>query len=90
MSTKLIKTISLLQLLSILFFSSKIPKSTSTPNYVYSDCPSTTFPTNSLYKTNVNNLLNSLATKASTNRTDFYSTSSGNDTKDVVYGLYLC
>ncbi|KAK9681639.1 hypothetical protein RND81_10G017100 [Saponaria officinalis] len=90
MSTKLIKTIVLLQLLSILFFSTKIPKSTSTPNYVYSDCPSTTFPTNSLYTTNVNHLLNSLATKASVNPTNFYSTSSGNDTKDVVYGLYLC
>ncbi|KAL9236648.1 hypothetical protein vseg_011290 [Gypsophila vaccaria] len=79
----------LILLFSIILFSSNIRKSISTPNYVYSNCTSTPIP--ATYKTNLNNLLNSLATKARKNPTNFYSTSSGNDNKDdVVYGLYLC
>ncbi|KAH9604743.1 hypothetical protein KSS87_021799 [Heliosperma pusillum] len=89
MSKQMITTISL-TLLPILLFSFNIPKSNSTPNYVFSICPSTSFPANSKYITNIHNLLNLLASKVTSNPIPFYSTSSGDNTRDVVYGLYLC
>ncbi|XP_074307563.1 cysteine-rich receptor-like protein kinase 25 isoform X2 [Silene latifolia] len=67
-----------------------IPSLTATPNYLFNICANTTFPANSLYKANLNTVLNSLSTHVAKTHSGFYITESGNRTKDAVYGFYLC
>ncbi|KAH9608350.1 hypothetical protein KSS87_017804 [Heliosperma pusillum] len=67
-----------------------IRNSTATPKYLTSACTNTTFPANSLYKANLNNLLTSLSTHVAKTHSGFYVTAFGNGTRDAVYGFYLC
>ncbi|XP_074307561.1 cysteine-rich receptor-like protein kinase 10 [Silene latifolia] len=67
-----------------------IPSLTATPSYLFNICANTTFPANSLYKANLNTVLNSLSTHVAKTHSGFYITESGNRTKDAVYGFYLC
>ncbi|KAH7545504.1 hypothetical protein FEM48_Zijuj01G0100900 [Ziziphus jujuba var. spinosa] len=64
--------------------------SEAVPEYRYHDCPNTTtFTPNSIYQSNLNQVLSSL-TSNSTRDTGFYNTSIGQDPGTVVYGLFLC
>ncbi|XVE51179.1 hypothetical protein DITRI_Ditri02bG0018600 [Diplodiscus trichospermus] len=57
--------------------------------YLYHVCQNTTtFPVNSTYQANLDNLFSSLSSNA-TRGNRFYNTTSGRNS-DVVYGLYLC
>ncbi|XP_038688644.1 cysteine-rich receptor-like protein kinase 10 [Tripterygium wilfordii] len=59
------------------------------PNYVYHACSNTTtFTPNSIYQSNLNLLLSSLASN-STSNDGFHNTTTG-QTPDTVYGLFLC
>ncbi|KAK9681726.1 hypothetical protein RND81_10G023400 [Saponaria officinalis] len=72
------------------YFLLLIPNSTPLPTYLISICANNTLPTNTLYKTNLNTVLNSLATQVNKTHSGFGITASGNGTKDAVYGFYLC
>jgi hypothetical protein len=59
--------------------------------YLYHDCPNTTtFTANSTYQSNLNRLLASLTSNA-TSSTGFYNTTAFSpNSVDTVYGLFLC
>ncbi|XP_024023236.1 cysteine-rich receptor-like protein kinase 10 [Morus notabilis] len=59
------------------------------PTYVHSTCSTTgNFTKNSLYQSNLNLLLSSLSSNATTHF--FYNTTVAAATSDAVYGLFLC
>ncbi|KAM6585135.1 hypothetical protein CsatB_012137 [Cannabis sativa] len=58
------------------------------PVYLYHSCPNTTtFAPNSIYQTNLNNLLSSLSSNATS---EFHNTSAGEGSPSPVYGHFLC
>ena len=52
-------------------------------------CSITTFNPNSIYQSNLNSLLSLLSTNATQNL-EFYNTTSGQNTPNPVYSLFLC
>ncbi|KAM7490257.1 hypothetical protein LguiA_033178 [Lonicera macranthoides] len=61
------------------------------PNYIYHDCPNTsTYTPNSIYQTNLNNLLSSLYSNSMNDGTIFSTSTAGLTPPNVVYGLFLC
>ena len=79
--------------ISLLFFSilSFLNPMTAAPgaNYLYHFCANTTFSANSLYKSSLNSLLSSLSSNA-THNLEFYNTTTGQNTSNPLYGLFLC
>ena len=79
--------------ISLLFFSilSFLNPMTAAPgaNYLYHFNASTTFSTNSLYKSSHNSLLSSLSSNA-THNLEFYNTTTSQNTSNPFYGLFLC
>ncbi|XVE51177.1 hypothetical protein DITRI_Ditri02bG0018500 [Diplodiscus trichospermus] len=76
--------------ITLLFFSLLSFTIEAQQTYINHDCQNTTtFPANSTYQTNLNDLLSSLSSNASRGNRLFYNTTSGSNS-DVVYGLYLC
>ncbi|KAG6695152.1 hypothetical protein I3842_09G082400 [Carya illinoinensis] len=59
------------------------------PVPLYHFCANNTFSQNSLYNSSLNSLLSSLSSNVSRN-IEFYNTTSGQNTSDPVYGLFLC
>ncbi|KAG6641575.1 hypothetical protein CIPAW_09G083500 [Carya illinoinensis] len=59
------------------------------PVPLYHFCANSTFSQNSLYNSSLNSLLSSLSSNVSRN-IEFYNTTSGQNTSDPVYGLFLC
>ena len=79
--------------ISLLFFSilSFLNPMTAAPgaNYLYHFCANTTFSANSLYKSSLNSLLSSLSSNA-THNLEFYNTTTGENTSNPLYGIFLC
>ena len=79
--------------ISLLFFSilSFLNPMTAAPgaNYLYHFCANTTFSANSLYKSSLNSLLSSLSSNA-THNLEFYNTTTGQNTSNPLYGIFLC
>ncbi|XP_071904754.1 cysteine-rich receptor-like protein kinase 25 [Coffea arabica] len=70
-------------------------KFTSPVNFLAPYCENTTYnpnsPTGSIYRTNLNFVLDTLSSTASrTDTNGFYNFSTGNDPSNKVYGLFLC
>ncbi|KAL9236649.1 hypothetical protein vseg_011291 [Gypsophila vaccaria] len=84
------KNITLILLLFSLNFLLQIHNSTSLPTYLMSICSNDTLPSNGLYKTNLNTVLHSLSAQVNRTHSGFGITSSGNATRDAVYGFYFC
>ncbi|KAM3701589.1 hypothetical protein ACJW31_05G185300 [Castanea mollissima] len=59
------------------------------PVHLTEVCANTTFSPNSIYQSNLNSLLSSLSSNATQNL-EFYNTTSGQNTPNPVYGLFLC
>ena len=59
------------------------------PVHLTEVCANTTFNPNSMYQSNLNSLLSSLSSNATQNL-EFYNTTSGQNTPNPVYGLFLC
>ncbi|XP_035544319.1 cysteine-rich receptor-like protein kinase 10 isoform X2 [Juglans regia] len=59
------------------------------PVSLYHFCANATFSQNSLYNSSLNSLLSSLSSNVTRN-IEFYNTTSGQNTSDPVYGLFLC
>ncbi|KAL0012462.1 hypothetical protein SO802_007570 [Lithocarpus litseifolius] len=59
------------------------------PVHLTEVCENTTFSPNSIYQSNLNSLLSSLSSTATQNL-EFYNTTSGQNTPNPVYGLFLC
>ncbi|KAK4588157.1 hypothetical protein RGQ29_019234 [Quercus rubra] len=59
------------------------------PIHLNEVCANTTFSSNSTYQSNLNSLLSSLSSNA-TDSLEFYNTTSGENTSNPVYGLFLC
>ncbi|KAG6641578.1 hypothetical protein CIPAW_09G083800 [Carya illinoinensis] len=59
------------------------------PVSLYHFCQNTTFSQNSLYNSSLNSLLSSLSSNVTRN-IEFYNTTSGQNTSDTLYGLFLC
>ncbi|KAG6691519.1 hypothetical protein I3842_10G067100 [Carya illinoinensis] len=59
------------------------------PVYLKHICENTTFPQNSIYNSSLNSLFSSLSSNATRNL-EFYNTTSGQNSSDPVYGLFLC
>ncbi|KAF5474690.1 hypothetical protein F2P56_006567 [Juglans regia] len=59
------------------------------PVPLYHFCQNTTFSQNSLYNSSLNSLLSSLSSNVTRN-IEFYNTTSGQNTSDTLYGLFLC
>ncbi|EXB97657.1 Cysteine-rich receptor-like protein kinase 25 [Morus notabilis] len=80
-------------MLSLLFLSlllSLALKSEPVPTYTYHSCPNTTtFAPNSTYQSNLNSLLSSLSSNA-TSREHHNATAGGRDPSTVSYGLFFC
>ncbi|KAF4350865.1 hypothetical protein F8388_008047 [Cannabis sativa] len=83
-------TLFLLQLyLSFLFISIGLSVGANQPTYLYHICPNTTtFTPNSTYQTNLNNLLSSLSSNATTS--EFHSVTAGKGSSSPIYGNFLC
>ncbi|KAM4101949.1 hypothetical protein ACB094_05G184900 [Castanea mollissima] len=79
--------------ISLMFFSilSFLNPTTAAPgaNYLYHFCANTTFSANSLYKSSLISLLSSLSSNA-THNLEFYNTTTGQNTSNPLYGLFLC
>ncbi|KAM6585134.1 hypothetical protein CsatB_012136 [Cannabis sativa] len=81
-------TLFLLQL-SFLFISIGLSVGANQPTYLYHICPNTTtFTPNSTYQTNLNNLLSSLSSNATTS--EFHSVTAGKGSSSPIYGNFLC
>ncbi|XP_027171869.1 cysteine-rich receptor-like protein kinase 25 [Coffea eugenioides] len=70
-------------------------KFTSPVNFIAPYCENTTYnpnsATGSIYRTNLNFMLDTLSSNASrTDTNGFYNFSTGNDPSNTVYGLFLC
>ncbi|XP_027171345.1 putative receptor-like protein kinase At4g00960 [Coffea eugenioides] len=64
---------------------------TSPWNYLDSYCGNITYNSGSIYRTNLNFLLDNLSSHASrTDNNGFYNFSTGDDPSNKVYGLFLC
>nr|POE70706.1 cysteine-rich receptor-like protein kinase 25 [Quercus suber] len=74
--------------ISILSFLSLTTHATA-PIHLNEVCANTTFSSNSIYQSNLNSLLSSLSSSA-THNLEFYNTTSGQNTSNPVYGLFLC
>ncbi|KAK9681631.1 hypothetical protein RND81_10G016500 [Saponaria officinalis] len=67
-----------------------IPKSLSTPTYIFHLCSNdTVFATKSRYQTNLNTVFDYLSSNA-TNSNGYHAATAGNGTNDVVYSHFLC
>ncbi|KAF3967480.1 hypothetical protein CMV_008521 [Castanea mollissima] len=79
--------------ITLMFFSilSFLNPTTAAPgsNYLYHFCANTTFSANSLYKSSLVSLLSSLSSNA-THNLEFYNTTTGQNTSNPLYGLFLC
>nr|XP_023884295.1 cysteine-rich receptor-like protein kinase 10 [Quercus suber] len=79
--------------ITLMFFSilSFLNPTTAAPgaNYLYHFCANTTFGANSLYKSSLVSLLSSLSSNA-THDLEFYNTTTGQNTSNPLYGLFLC
>ena len=74
-----------------LYILSFLNPTTPTPgaNYLYHICANTTFSANSLYKSSLSSLLSSLSSNA-THNLEFYNTTTGQNTSNPLYGIFLC
>ncbi|XP_041023459.1 LOW QUALITY PROTEIN: cysteine-rich receptor-like protein kinase 10 [Juglans microcarpa x Juglans regia] len=59
------------------------------PSSLYHVCENSTFSQNSLYNSSLKSLLSSLSSNVTRN-IEFYNTTSGQNTSDILYGLFLC
>nr|POE95221.1 cysteine-rich receptor-like protein kinase 25 [Quercus suber] len=72
-----------------LSFLSRTTTHAADPVHLTEVCANTTFSPNSIYQSNLNSLLSSLSSNATQNL-EFYNTTSGQNTPNPVYGLFLC
>ena len=86
-------SLNLLISLPILFLSMLIFLNLTThvaaQNSLYLFCANTTFAQNSVYSSNINSLLSSLSSNATSNIA-FYNTTAGQTTSNPVYGIFFC
>uniref|UniRef100_A0A7N2REV6 Gnk2-homologous domain-containing protein n=1 Tax=Quercus lobata TaxID=97700 RepID=A0A7N2REV6_QUELO len=80
--------------IALVFFSilSFLNPMTAAPgaNYLYHFCANTTFSANSLYKSSLNSLLSLLFSSATHSNLEFYNTTSGQNSSNPLYNLFLC
>ncbi|KAG6641570.1 hypothetical protein I3843_09G081700 [Carya illinoinensis] len=79
----------ILALLSMLGFLGLTCTHAADPVPLYHFCENSTFSQNSLYNSSLNSLLSYLSSNV-TGNIEFYNTTSGQNTSDPVYGLFLC
>ncbi|XP_041023447.1 cysteine-rich receptor-like protein kinase 10 [Juglans microcarpa x Juglans regia] len=79
----------ILSLLSMLGFLGLTCTHAADPVPLYHVCENATFSQNSLYNSSLNSLLSYLSSNVTRN-IEFYNTTSGQNTSDPVYGLFLC
>nr|POE61568.1 cysteine-rich receptor-like protein kinase 25 [Quercus suber] len=81
-------TLLFISMLSLSFLSHTTTHAAN-PVHLKEVCANTTFSPNSIYQSNLNSLLSSLSSNATQNL-EFYNTTSGQNTPNPVYGLFLC
>ncbi|XP_030968423.1 cysteine-rich receptor-like protein kinase 10 [Quercus lobata] len=81
-------TLLFISMLSLSFLS-RTTTHAADPVHLKEVCANTTFSPNSIYQSNLNSLLSSLSSNATQNL-EFYNTTSGQNTPNPVYGLFLC
>ncbi|XP_050288737.1 cysteine-rich receptor-like protein kinase 25 isoform X1 [Quercus robur] len=81
-------TLLFISMLSLSFLS-RTTTHAADPVHLKEVCANTTFSPNSIYQSNLNSLLSSLSSNVTQNL-EFYNTTSGQNTPNPVYGLFLC
>ncbi|CAI8593572.1 unnamed protein product [Vicia faba] len=74
----------------VIFLNSATIKAQNSPFFLYRNCSTNLFTTNSLFQTNLKTLLSSFSSKATGNTEFFNTTIPGINRSDSVYGLFMC